>query len=80
VEVINLGGKCCVCGKNVRSGVILDLGRDLGQGTSSHTREGLKGSCRLLLELFSEIIREEKVVNIALIAQGVLVMRANWGI
>jgi hypothetical protein len=52
----------------------------LVQDASSRTGEGLKGSCRLLLELFSEVTWEEKVVDIALIAQGVLVMRANGGI
>lgn len=50
------------------------------QEVSSHTGEGLKGSCGLLLELFSEVTWEEKVVDVALIAQGVLVMRANGGI
>jgi hypothetical protein len=50
------------------------------QEVSSHTGEGLKGSCRLLLELFSEVTWEEKVVDVALIAQGVLVVRANGGI
>ena len=64
MEVVNLGGECCVCKKDVRSIVILDL----GQETSPHTGEGLKGSCRLLLEFFSEVIREEEVVNVSLIA------------
>ena len=64
MKVVNLGGECRVCRIDVRSSVMLDF----GQGTSPHTGEGLKGSCRLLLEFFSEVIREEEVVNVSLVA------------
>lgn len=45
-----------------------------------HTRQSLQSSCRFLLQLFTNFVREEKVVHIALISQGVLAVRANWGV
>jgi hypothetical protein len=45
-----------------------------------HTRKGLKSSRRLLLQVFADIVRKEKTMHIALIAQKILAVRANGSI
>lgn len=37
----------------------------------------MKGSCGLLLQLFAEVIGEKEIVDVALVAKGILVMRTN---
>jgi hypothetical protein len=45
-----------------------------------HTRKGLQSSRRFLLQFFSNIVGEEKIMHIALIPQGVLAVRANGSV
>lgn len=45
-----------------------------------HTREGLQGSRRFLLQLFTDFVREKQLMYVALVAQSILVVRANGGV
>lgn len=45
-----------------------------------HTWQCLQGSCSLLLQLFAEVIGKKEVVDIALVSQGILVVRTDWSV
>lgn len=38
----------------------------------------MQGSCSLLLQFLTEVIREKEIVHIALVAQSILIVRADW--